>query len=535
MNWFPDMFWLFLEWWLWPLLGVLMGLAIGWLVWRSGWRRSEVESAREIGTLRETNASLNVDVGQLTMAANAGKSRSVALEGDLDALRAEAAVAADLRRRLEIRSDELDAVTADRNRVLARLDDYEATLESVIDVRSDLEKGLAAKESEVVNLIGERESSVQSLRAATTELEGLRNQSSVMEIDVTTARERVGELEMTLAERNATITSLQENLDAREQAVALLDAAIVERDGRLSDAESHIAEVSMTIAELESSTASSASEVVELRGLMGQRDSRDEQVNGRLLERNNRVADLERELGEGKARVETLDAEVSERTARMIRLHTMLGERDARITELEGSLEQQSRSFSSEQAPAPVAALTSERAVADDLQTIEGIDQPTSELLKANGFTSLRSIATMDDASISDLEARTELASGRIRQQNWVPQAAQLHFEVHDEDIYDLVTVEGTYADAFEQQLAEASRGRRLDYVDELQMISGVGPKMEKLLHTNGLKTFVQVSLLDDQGVAALNDRLAFFPGRIERDDWVGQAARLHAEHHPDS
>ena len=55
---------------------------------------------------------------------------------------------------------------------------------------------------------------------------------------------------------------------------------------------------------------------------------------------------------------------------------------------------------------------------------------------------------------------------------------------------------------------------------------------MEKLLNSNGLKTFLQVSLLDDAGVSALNDRLEFFPGRILRDDWVGQAGSLHSEHH---
>lgn len=507
MNWFPDMLWLFLEWWLWPLLGALMGLAIGWLVWRRGWRRSEEKSSHEIHTLREANADLNMNVGRLTLDANAGASRTA----------------------------ELQAVTADRDRALGRLADYESTLESVIDVRTDLEKGLAAKESEVIGLIGEKESSVQSLRAATAELEGLRHQSSVMEIDVGTARERVGELEMTLAERNTAVSSLQANLDERDELVTSLERSIAERDGRLSDAESHIAEVSMTIAELESSAASAASEAVELRGLMGQRDNKDKQADGLLGERDERVADLERQLGERDAQVQTLDAEVSERTSRMIRLHTMLGERDARITELEGSLEQQPRSLSANRAPTAEPAPTNDQAVSDDLQTIDGIDQPTSDLLVANGYTSLRHIATMDDAAINDLEARTELAPGRIRQENWVPQAAQLHFEVHDEDIYDLVTVEGSYSDAFEQQLAEASRGRRLDYVDQLQMISGVGPKMESLLHTNGLKTFIQVSLLDDQGVAALNDRLAFFPGRIERDDWVGQAARLHAEHHPES
>jgi len=173
-------------------------------------------------------------------------------------------------------------------------------------------------------------------------------------------------------------------------------------------------------------------------------------------------------------------------------------------------------------------------AESDDLKPIRGIGKKMSRLLRKNDLTTFHQLARLDHAAIDDFETRTNLAPGRIRSENWIPQAAQLHFEVHGEEIYEQVVVDGIYTDAFEQQLAAAARGRRLDYVDELQLISGVGPKMESLLHTNGLKTFVQVSLLDAEAVAALNDRLAFFPGRIERDGWVSQAARLHAEHHPD-
>ncbi len=55
---------------------------------------------------------------------------------------------------------------------------------------------------------------------------------------------------------------------------------------------------------------------------------------------------------------------------------------------------------------------------------------------------------------------------------------------------------------------------------------------MEKLLHDFGITTFYHLSKLDKNGVEALNDKLEFFPGRIERDDWIGQAKAFHKEMH---
>lgn len=86
--------------------------------------------------------------------------------------------------------------------------------------------------------------------------------------------------------------------------------------------------------------------------------------------------------------------------------------------------------------------------------------------------------------------------------------------------------------DIFKQQLALASDGRVIDYEDDLKLISGVGPKMEKLLKDFGVKTFYQLSNFKDEGIHALNDRIDAFPGRIERDDWIGQAKTLHDKFH---
>ena len=65
---------------------------------------------------------------------------------------------------------------------------------------------------------------------------------------------------------------------------------------------------------------------------------------------------------------------------------------------------------------------------------------------------------------------------------------------------------------------------------DALQRISGVGPKLERLLHDVGVYYFWQVSRWSDSDVAFVDSKLNAFKGRIERDGWVPQAKRLAAE-----
>lgn len=86
----------------------------------------------------------------------------------------------------------------------------------------------------------------------------------------------------------------------------------------------------------------------------------------------------------------------------------------------------------------------------------------------------------------------------------------------------------------FKHQLAEASKGLTPGYEDDFKEISGVGPKLEKVLKGLGVTTFYQLSRFSENGVRALNEKIYTFPGRIQRDNWVGQAALLHKKHHED-
>jgi small subunit ribosomal protein S1 len=61
---------------------------------------------------------------------------------------------------------------------------------------------------------------------------------------------------------------------------------------------------------------------------------------------------------------------------------------------------------------------------------------------------------------------------------------------------------------------------------DDLKKIKGVGPAFEKKLHDAGIFHFWQIAALSADQVSSLEEELAF-QGRMERDDWKGQAEAL--------
>jgi predicted flap endonuclease-1-like 5' DNA nuclease len=62
---------------------------------------------------------------------------------------------------------------------------------------------------------------------------------------------------------------------------------------------------------------------------------------------------------------------------------------------------------------------------------------------------------------------------------------------------------------------------------DNLKMISGIGPVIEKKLNTLGIYTFRQISEFTPQTIDHVTSSIKFFPDRIGRDNWIGQAAAL--------
>jgi predicted flap endonuclease-1-like 5' DNA nuclease len=63
---------------------------------------------------------------------------------------------------------------------------------------------------------------------------------------------------------------------------------------------------------------------------------------------------------------------------------------------------------------------------------------------------------------------------------------------------------------------------------DNLKLIVGIGPVLERMLHQLGVTTFRQIARWNERDIDEIDAKLAEFHGRIRRDDWVAQARALH-------
>ena len=96
------------------------------------------------------------------------------------------------------------------------------------------------------------------------------------------------------------------------------------------------------------------------------------------------------------------------------------------------------------------------------------------------------------------------------------------------------------------QEIAASARKSYLDYTkkkpelnfenfgranpenkDDLTQIDGIGPYIEQRLNEIGIYNYEQISRFKDEDIAILTELIDFFPGRIERDNWIGQASSL--------
>ena len=64
---------------------------------------------------------------------------------------------------------------------------------------------------------------------------------------------------------------------------------------------------------------------------------------------------------------------------------------------------------------------------------------------------------------------------------------------------------------------------------DDLKVLSGVGPALEKKLHAEGITTFAQVAKWTAADTESFGEKLSF-KGRIEREGWIEQAKKLVAD-----
>lgn len=62
---------------------------------------------------------------------------------------------------------------------------------------------------------------------------------------------------------------------------------------------------------------------------------------------------------------------------------------------------------------------------------------------------------------------------------------------------------------------------------DDLTIINGIGPYIEQKLNEIGIYNYNQIGRFSEEDIRTITELIDFFPGRIERDNWVAQAFAL--------
>ena len=219
-------------------------------------------------------------------------------------------------------------------------------------------------------------------------------------------------------------------------------------------------------------------------------------VESEKHELNNRIVNLDAEIFNLKEDLSNKDKEISD----LIIAH---------ISERKHLLDYKSFGIASE----------SEK---DDLKMISGIGPFIEERLNALDIYTFRQISNFSPQDILAINDAIEYFSGRIERDEWVAQALEL---VRNEELK---------ADLF-RRISERKNKIYYDRIgtakkeeaDDLTIISGIGGWIQEKLNALDIFTFRQISNFTKEDIITVTEAIEFFPGRIERDEWILQAREL--------
>ena len=158
----------------------------------------------------------------------------------------------------------------------------------------------------------------------------------------------------------------------------------------------------------------------------------------------------------------------------------------------------------------------------DDLKMISGIGPFIEERLNALDIYTFRQISNFSPQDIEAINDAIEYFSGRIERDEWVAQALEL---VRNEELK---------ADLF-RRISERKNKIYYDRIgtakkeeaDDLTIITGIGGWIQEKLNALDIFTFRQISNFTKEDIVTVTEAIEFFPGRIERDEWILQAREL--------
>jgi predicted flap endonuclease-1-like 5' DNA nuclease len=158
----------------------------------------------------------------------------------------------------------------------------------------------------------------------------------------------------------------------------------------------------------------------------------------------------------------------------------------------------------------------------DDLKMISGIGPFIEERLHALDIYTFSQISKFTPQDIYTINDAIEYFSGRIERDEWVAQALELiRSEDLRTDLFKRISERKTKI--YYNRIGFAKK----EEADDLTIISGIGGWIQEKLNVLDIYTFRQISNFTKEDVVTVTEAIEYFPGRIERDEWILQAREL--------
>ena len=158
----------------------------------------------------------------------------------------------------------------------------------------------------------------------------------------------------------------------------------------------------------------------------------------------------------------------------------------------------------------------------DDLRMISGIGPYIEESLHALNIYTFRQISKFTARDIETIDDAILYFSGRIERDEWVEQARELA-DSQDKKAALLERIRQRKERIYFDRIGFASK----QDADDLTLISGIGGWIKEKLNAIDIYTFQQINNFTEEDVELVTEVIEYFPGRIERDEWILQAREL--------
>ena len=163
---------------------------------------------------------------------------------------------------------------------------------------------------------------------------------------------------------------------------------------------------------------------------------------------------------------------------------------------------------------------------ADDLKRIKGIGPVIEKTLNSEGIYHFQQIADFTPQNTMWVDKHISFP-GRIHREDWIGQAKSIldgrEYRGHATVVVD---TDSTADDITDDMRPTRQRLKPNQKADDLKVINGIGPVIEESLNEEGVYFYQQIADFTDENTRWVDNHMAF-PGRIHREDWIGQAKIL--------